>query len=160
MAGGEAPAKKSGGLMGFLVPVIVLTVVAAGGGAMLGTQIVGGMHPAGAPDAKPAGVAAAQAPDTVLKELTPIVTNLTGADSASWVRLQAAIVYAKADAPQMDLLAARLGDDLLTVIRTLTVADLQGASGLEILREDLNERASIRSDGHIRELIIETLVVQ
>jgi len=42
----------------------------------------------------------------------------------------------------------------------LTIVQLQGGSGLQSLREDLNERVAIRSEGHVRELIIETLVVQ
>ena len=70
------------------------------------------------------------------------------------------MVYEKVDAPQIDILAAKVGDDVLAVMRTLTLEDLQGASGLELLREDLNERANIRSDGHIKELIIEMLVIQ
>ena len=88
------------------------------------------------------------------------MTNLAGPDATSWIRLQTAIVYSKADAPQIDVLAAKIADDVLAVVRTLTLAQLQGASGLELLREDLNERASIRSDGHIRELMIEMLVIQ
>ena len=45
-------------------------------------------------------------------------------------------------------------------MRTLTLAQIAGASGLQHLREDLNERAAIRSDGRVRELILQTLVVQ
>ena len=33
-------------------------------------------------------------------------------------------------------------------------------AGLQYLRDDLTERASIRSRGKVRELIIETLVIQ
>jgi flagellar FliL protein len=45
-------------------------------------------------------------------------------------------------------------------MRTLSEAQIGGASGLQHLREDLNERAAIRSGGLVRELIIQTLVVQ
>ena len=159
MADPDAPGKKKGGgLIGFLIPLVVLTVMAAGGGWMMGTQIIAAIKAAAAPKVVPQ---AAVAESTVaLKELTPIVTNLAAPNARAWIRLQAAVVYEKADAPQIDILAAKVGDDVLSVMRTLTLEDLQGASGLELLREDLNERASIRSDGHIRELIIETLVVQ
>ena len=37
---------------------------------------------------------------------------------------------------------------------------LEGVRGLQYLREDLNERAILRSDGKVRELIVEGLVVQ
>ena len=88
------------------------------------------------------------------------MTNLAVPNASSWVRLQAAIVFDKADAPQIDLLGAKLGEDILAALRTMTMEQLQGETGLELLREDLNERASIRSDGHIKELIIEMLVIQ
>ena len=159
MADPDAPSKKkAGGLMGFLIPLVVLTVMAAGGGWMMGPQIIAAMKAAAAVKAPaPAPVAEST---VALKELTPIVTNLAAPNARAWIRLQAAVVYERADAPQIDLLAAKVGDDLLSVMRTMTLEDLQGASGLELLREDLNERASIRSDGHIKELIIEMLVIQ
>jgi flagellar FliL protein len=62
--------------------------------------------------------------------------------------------------PKPDLLAAEIGEDLLGFMRTLSVAQIGGASGLQHLREDLNERASTRSEGLVRELIVQTLVVQ
>lgn len=159
MADPDAPAKKKGGgLIGFLIPLVVLTVMAAGGGWMMGTQIIAAMKAAAAAKA-PAATPVVES-TVALKELTPIVTNLAPPNARAWIRLQAAVVYEKADAPQIDILAAKVGDDLLSVMRTMTLEDLQGASGLELLREDLNERASIRSDGHIKELIIEMLVIQ
>ena len=36
----------------------------------------------------------------------------------------------------------------------------EGSRGLQHLRDDLSERANIRSSGKVRELIIETLVIQ
>lgn len=159
MADPDAPSKKKGGgLIGFLIPLVVLTVMAAGGGWMMGTQIIAAIKAASAP-AKTAAPPVAES-TVALKELTPIVTNLAAPNARAWIRLQAAVVYEKADAPQIDILAAKVGDDVLAVMRTLTLEDLQGASGLELLREDLNERANIRSDGHIKELIIEMLVIQ
>ncbi len=161
-AADAAPAKKGGGLLGLLLPLVVLTLIAGGGGGLIGMQIVAAVKTSLTPDTKVAAptVAAKIGPDTAVKELIPIVTNLAAPDGASWVRLQTAIVYDKADAPQIEVLAAKVTDDMLAFVRTLTLAQLQGASGLQHLREDLNERASIRSDGHIHELMIEMLVVQ
>lgn len=157
-------------MMGFIVPLVVLTLLAGGGGVVVGKQIVSmaGAKPAEAAEGK-AGEAAEGKPAAVaanvpiaassLKELNPVVTNLAAPDGA-WVRLQTAIVYDKKDAPQIDVLAATIGDDILAFVKTLTVAQLQGANGLQQLREDLNERAALRSDGHVREVLIETLVIQ
>ena len=74
--------------------------------------------------------------------------------------MQASIVYDDKAVPKPQVLAARIAEDILAYMKTVTLAQIGGASGLEHLREDLNERASIRSDGHVRELIIQTLVVQ
>ncbi len=143
------------------MPVIVLTLAAAGGGALVGRQIVSATRAADdkapAEAGKPA--AAAAAPARALKELTPVVTNLAAPEGA-WIRLQAALVFDKADAPAMDLLAPKVGEDVLAFVRTLTLEQIQGASGLEALRDDLNERARLRSDGKVRELLIEMLVVR
>ncbi len=155
----DAPT-RTGGLMGLLIPVVVLTILAVGAGFMIGTTIVAAHKAAAAAAPAAPATAALPPPSTVLKELAPIVTNLASPDNASWIRLQAAVVYDKTDAPQIEVLAAKIGDDVLTVLRTMTLDQLQGGSGLELLREDLNERAAIRSDGHIKELIIEMLVIQ
>ena len=88
-----------------------------------------------------------------------MVTNLAAPEGAV-VRLQAAIVYDKAFAPQAELLAAKIGDDTLAYMKSLTVAQLEGAEGLQHLREDLGERAALRSDGRVRDVLIEALVVQ
>ncbi len=94
-----------------------------------------------------------------LLDLPPVITNLADPASA-WIRLQAAIVYDNKAVAKPDMLAAQIGEDVLAYMKTVTLAQIGGASGLDHLREDLNERAAIRSDGHVRELIIQTVVVQ
>ncbi|RYB05947.1 flagellar basal body-associated FliL family protein [Lichenibacterium ramalinae] len=160
----DAPKKPS--KIGALVPILVLTLAAGGGGALIGKQIVAMTRAAAdktaAPPeaAKPAAAAAGAAGgERVLKELAPVVTNLAAPDG-SWIRLQTAIVYDKNDAPAMELVGRKVGEDILAFVRTLTLEQIQGASGLEALRDDLNERAQLRSDGKVRELLIEMLVVR
>jgi len=91
--------------------------------------------------------------------LSPIVTNLAQPEGAK-VRLQASILFNKKEVASPTVVAAQITDDLIGYLKTLTIVQLQGGSGLQSLREDLNERVAIRSEGHVRELIIETLVVQ
>ncbi len=55
---------------------------------------------------------------------------------------------------------AEIKADIIAYLRTLSTAQIEGASGLQHLREDLNERVSLRTKGAIRELIVEALVVQ
>jgi len=71
--------------------------------------------------------------------------------------MQASIVYDTSLVTQPDIMVAQIVSDTVAFLRTETLASIEGAEGLRRLREDLNERASIRSDGHVRELIIETL---
>ncbi len=99
------------------------------------------------------------APDASLIALPPIITNLADPSNA-WVRLQTAIVIDKKSTTKPEVMAAEIADDILGFMKTVTLAQIGGASGLQHLREDLTERAVIRSRGHVRELIIQTLVVQ
>ena len=154
---------KKGAMLATLVPILVLTVAAGGGGALIGTQIVAAARSAaekaaaGSDGLKPASAPIANT--QALRELVPVVTNLVSPEGTS-IRLQTAIVYDKTDAPQIDVIATKIGEDVLAFVRTLTLAQIQGASGLQALRDDLNERAVVRSDGKVRELLIEMLVVR
>jgi flagellar FliL protein len=98
-------------------------------------------------------------PGTVLKDLTPIITNLAQPPEI-WVRLEASLVLDAKATPLPDVLVGEIANDVLAYMRTVTLTQIEGASGLRQLSEDLNERVTIRSDGKVRELIIQTLVVQ
>jgi flagellar FliL protein len=150
-----------GPMLTLLAQVGALTILGAAGGGFVGTLIVAKVR---------AGVIAAAVPpepvakgalseDVVVKELSPIVTNLAQPEGMK-VRLQASILFNKKEVPAPTLMSAQITDDLVAYLKTLSIAQLQGGSGLQSLREDLNERVAIRSEGHVRELIIETLVVQ
>jgi flagellar basal body-associated protein FliL len=168
-----------------VLALVVATLIGAGGGGFLGMTLVGEQPAAPAhgdeakesaaatkPAAEPAekghggahGAAPAvketpAAPKWKLKELAPIVTNL-GEPETGWVRLQAAIVYDGEALPQSDVLVSQITADIVAFLRTMTLASIQGADGLRRLHEDLSERAVIRSEGRVRELIIQALVVQ
>ncbi len=156
------PKAKGGSALGVIVPVLVLTLIAGGGGFVVGKQIIARAKASVVAQESQTAAAApgsASASAVAGKELSPIVANLANPEG-SWVRIQTAIVYDKADAPQIDVLAARIADDTLAFIRTLSLAQLQGASGLQHLREDLSERAAVRSEGHVKEMMIEMMVIQ
>ncbi|MGO9007091.1 MAG: flagellar basal body-associated FliL family protein [Beijerinckiaceae bacterium] len=147
-------------LLQWLGVTIAMSFVAVGAGGLFGLQIVGQVRESVANAGKAeAAVGSKYAADTGLANLPPIVTNLADPPDA-WVRLQAAIVFDTKAVPAPDVLAAQISEDFLGFLKTLTVGQIGGASGLQHLREDLGERASIRSEGRVRELIIETLVVQ
>ena len=104
---------------------------------------------ASAPPAQPSSIV----------DLPPIVTNL-GAPQDTWVRLEGSIIFDLRTLPHPDAVAGRIGDDILAHLRTVSLRQLEGPIGLENIRQDLNERAAIRSDGKVRAFVIRTLVVQ
>ncbi|HLH10777.1 MAG TPA: flagellar basal body-associated FliL family protein [Methylovirgula sp.] len=128
---------------------IIATALGSGAGielAAMARHNLQDMHPAAASK-------------TRLIDLPPVITNL--ADPVdSWVRLQASIVIDDEPSRKPELMAAEIANDILGFMKTVTVSEIGGASGLQHLREDLTERAEIRSQGRVHELIIQTLVVQ
>jgi len=160
-----ADAAKKGSMLGAVIPILVLTAAAGGGGALVGNQIASAARTAAMASATGLDGSAARAAASpaasprALKELVPVVTNLVSPEGAS-IRLQTAIVYDRTDAAEMDVISREVGDDILAFVRTLSLTQLQGASGLQALRDDLNERAALRSGGKVRELLIEMLVVR
>ena len=109
---------------------------------------------------KPAPSAGAPPAQTsTILDLPPIVTNL-GAPQDTWVRLEGSIIFDPRALPHPEVVAGRIGDDILAYLRTVSLRQLEGPIGLENIRQDLNERAAIRSDGKVRAFVIRTLVVQ
>ena len=159
MASNAASGKPS--MLPLLACVGGLTIFGAGGGVVAGNLIVAKIKASLAANAAPPEAPARTAfgEDVVLRELTPIVTNLAQPEGVK-VRLQASILFNSKEVEAPTLMSAQITDDLIGYLKTLSIAQLQGGSGLQSLREDLNERVAIRSNGHVRELIIETLVVQ
>jgi flagellar protein FliL len=97
--------------------------------------------------------------ETALQRLSPVVTNLVEPADA-WVRVDLALVMDRLEEEERSRLTAEIASDVLAYMRTLTLAQIEGASGLQFLREDLSERAATRSQGRVREVVLETMVVQ
>ena len=57
-------------------------------------------------------------------------------------------------------LAASIQGDFAAYLSALSLPQLAGASGLQYLREDLEERAKLRSDGRVEKVIISSLVME
>lgn len=94
-----------------------------------------------------------------LRKISPVVTNMA-APPGAWIRMEGSVVTDPLNEEEASVLVTRIGEDIVSYLRTVSTTQIEGARGLQYLREDLNERATIRSGGKVRELIIETLVVQ
>jgi flagellar FliL protein len=143
-------------LKGSLIEFAVVVVLAACAGAAFEASRAGAPGP-DKPAELSAGAPRAQ-PSTII-DLPPIVTNL-GAPQDTWVRLEGSIIFDPRTLPHPEAVAGRIGDDILAYLRTVSLRQLEGPIGLENLRQDLKERAAIRSDGKVRAFVIRTLVVQ
>jgi flagellar FliL protein len=158
--GTDTPAKGTLGMRAWLGAMVGLTLLAGGVGGFLGLRML--PNEAVPTDVEAKAVVSAEPSyknDTTLRELPPIITNLADPTDA-WLRLQASIVFDKKAVEKPDVMSAEIASDLLGYMKSLTLMQIGGASGLQHLREDLSERAQIRSDGRVRELIIEALVIQ
>lgn len=161
----KKPKGSSGGWLGLALPVAIVTVVAAGLGVGLGMQTASSIERAIA-DRKASAPPTASTPatanydsDTLIQPVEAVVTNLTDPHDV-WVRLETAVVFKKGSIENPGWMAAEVRQDILAYVRTMSLADLDGPSAFQHLREDLNERASVRTDGRVSELIIESLVIQ
>jgi flagellar protein FliL len=116
-------------------------------------------RPGPATAANPDPIAAQAAAPSSVYDLPPIVTNLSQPRD-TWIRLEGSIVFDPKTLPHPEAAAAKLADDILAYLRTLTLKELEGPIGLESLRQDLTERAVTRTAGKAREFVVRTLVVQ
>lgn len=156
--------KKQGGsdMKGLVIALVILTALAGGGGWFAGAKLglfsaapTGGMNAAGKTSVAQEHSLAGH--DSVIV-LQPITTNLAN-PATTWVRLEASLV-AKSDEKISPELAAEISNDFLAYIRTLSFPMLKGPTGLMYLREDLRDRAKVRSKGKITHVIISGLVVE
>ncbi|MBX3579384.1 MAG: flagellar basal body-associated FliL family protein [Rhizobiaceae bacterium] len=101
--------------------------------------------------------AAGPPPNPLVLPLPPITTNLA-APSDIWVRMELDIVLEKpSDDPN---LVERVHQDLLAFIRTVKMHQIEGASGFQHLKADMEERAATRSEGLVKMVLIKTLLFE
>jgi flagellar protein FliL len=158
---GQVNAKE--GAKSLLLTLVLLTLLAAVVGGGFGLTIVSGIEkrleekykdlPQKAADSSP------YIGDITIKKIAPVVTNLANSES-DWIRLEASIVYKPNKDTNPDILVAETRQDVLSYLRTVSLSQIQGPSGLLHVREDLNERVRLRSKGMIQEFVLETLVIQ
>lgn len=172
---------------GFVVALVVLTLLGGGAGALFGMQMNAGA-PAAETEAAHGGEKAADphakgeaksapkhgqygkgegrgaksvstdASGATLVALDPIFANLAEPENV-WMRLEAALII-KAEVQERDVLVAKVSQDVMQFLRTVKLAQLEDASGLQFLRDDLNDIVRSRSEGKITELLVKGLIVE
>lgn len=158
----QVPSRKGPSLAVQGAMLLVVTAAAIGMGWMSGGYLkgVGGPVPVPAAPENEGKVAQPDAPEPsagpTLVVLAPITTNIAS-PAETWIRMEVSVVY---DAPQPPAMADDIHQDLLAFVRTLKMHQIEGASGYQHLKADLEERASIRSQGHAKQVLIRTLLVE
>lgn len=159
----DAKGKGKSGLIVTIAIVLVLSLIAAGGGWMLG----GVLAPQVAEPEEAAAVAeggaehAAEGEDEIkvrenLVPLEPITTNLSY-PSDNWIRIEVSLVFS--GVPD-NVLADQIHQDILAYLRTVSLQQIEGPRGFQYLREDLRERVMLRSEGRVNDLLLRTFVIE
>jgi flagellar protein FliL len=162
MAKAEAKegAKKTGGGVP-IVAILVITLLAAGAGGFFGMQVPS-LTKAGAEKPKtdaPAESEKKTPPNALVQALPPITTNLAQ-PSTTWIRIESSIVIGADLGPDANVLAAKMSEDIVGYLRTLSIEQIEGPTGFQHLREDLNDRVRLRSEGKVLELIVQSLILE
>lgn len=173
----DVPQKKGPGLVVQIVVLLVLTLVAAGAGYFSGGMLKGESAPAAEEAHAPADGGHGDGGHGEKKEegghgeeedpaaadmkrgvyaLPPIMTNLA-APTDTWMRIEAAAVFeGEVDASMADI----VHQDLLAYLRTVKLHQVEGPSGFLHMKDDLTERARIRSAGKVKSILIRTIVFE
>ncbi|MFY8098745.1 MAG: flagellar basal body-associated FliL family protein [Allorhizobium sp.] len=170
--GQEGEVKKKSGIMGLVIPLVVLTAVGGGGGWVIGNML--------APQVKQATEAATAAEEAAAgaeggeakKEeeglpkisteangvvaLEPITTNLAY-PSENWIRLEVALMF---NGPPDVQIAEAVHQDIMAYLRTVSLQQVEGPRGFQYLKDDLQERVDLRSEGRVSKVMFRTLVIE
>jgi flagellar FliL protein len=155
-----APA-SSPSIMSLIIAMLVLTGLSIGAGGLFGLQVLS-KPPRPAPAAKETAQAEARktrfSDKVTVLALPPIVTNLASPERA-WIRIEASLVTEE-EGGEAKANAAKVAEDAVAYLRTLSLPMIEGASGLLHLREDLLERARLRTNGKAQDLVVHTLIIE
>jgi flagellar FliL protein len=154
--------KGSGGIVG----ILIVTVLALGAGGGFGFYLSSALPP---PDV--AAEAAQKDKDKEkdkdpakplaqvrLVELSPMIANLIEPKTA-WMRIEASVVV-EGEVENLPALTAKIGEDVVAYLKTMSLTQFEGPTGFQNLREDLNDRARIRGGTPIRELVVHGVIVE
>lgn len=156
--------RKGPSLVIQLAMLVLMTGAAIGMGWVSGGYLKQGEKPAPVPAAPEnagtsektaeGGKPAPGGPTVV--QLATMTTNLASPNDV-WIRLEVSVLY---DTPQPPEMTEQVHQDLLAFIRTLKMHQIEGASGYQHLKADLDERAALRSGGHAKQVLIRTMLLE
>lgn len=169
----EASESKKPSLVMTIAVVAILSLVAGGGGWGLGQMIApppadaavkaeeanaaaAGAH--GEPGAKgeEQGLARISTEQNGVVQLEPITSNLSY-PSENWVRLDVALLFN--GVPDV-VMAEQIHQDIVAYLRTVSLQQIQGPRGFQYLKDDIQERVDLRSEGRVTNVMFRTFVIE
>ena len=167
--------KKKPSMVLTIAAIAVLTLLAGGGGWFVGNMLapppaekpaeeVAKAEPAAAEGGHGGGekgeageeVPHISTPANGIVLLDPITSNLAY-PSDNRVRLEVALMFK--GAPDIAL-AEEIHQDIMAYMRTVSLQQVQGPRGFQYLREDLQERVDLRSEGRVTNVMFRTFVIE
>lgn len=162
-------------LMSLLLPVLLLTLIAVGGGFAVGTllnsapastsgelgaEVAGVGHEAVASDAAQGSAGEGHGGNGgVIRQLAPIITNLASPKD-TWIRIEVSIVISPEAQAEQDMIAVKSSDQILTLLRTVNLFQIEGPSGFLHFREDINDLVRANSEHKVTQVLINSMVVE
>jgi flagellar FliL protein len=147
-----------------IAAIAVLTLVAGGGGWLVGgllappppkDQVAATKEPAANATGEEGLPKVATEANGVV-QLDPITTNLAY-PSENWIRLEVALQFDGVPDPK---LAEQIHQDIAAYLKTVSLQQIQGPRGFQYLRDDIQERVDLRSDGRVTNVMFRTFVIQ
>jgi flagellar protein FliL len=150
---------------GSIIGIVIGTLAAAGGGFAFGAFALKNAAPqpqqhqqqSQHQQGKPEAPTKPPKPPEV-KSLPTIVVNLRDPANAV-VRLEAVVVI-EPETPDAAAIAAKIGDDLVAYLKTVSASELEGPTGFQYFREDLRRRATQVGGAKVKELLLQSFVIQ
>lgn len=144
--------------------VTILTLLGAGGGWFVAAwsfedrwrrgacPVAAGEHG----EKKGEGIDKIPAEANGIVQLDPITTNLAY-PSTNWVRLEVALMF---KGPVEVNLAEDIHQDIMAYVRTVSLQQLEGPRGFQYLKDDIQERVDLRSQGRVSKVMFRTFVIE
>jgi flagellar protein FliL len=159
--------KKKSGLIMTIVGVAAVTVIGGVGGWFVGNMLAPQVEPPKVEktvEEKPAeggaekdeGLPKLATEENGIVQLEPITTNLAF-PTDRWIRLEVAVLFK--DKPDAKL-AETIHQDIAVYLRTVSLQQIEGPRGFQYLKEDLQERADMISEGKVSRLMFRTFLIQ
>lgn len=174
----SAGPKKSSPLI-VIAALAVLTLIAGGGGWLVGGMLApkplsaeeakivedakaaialknAGQKPAGEAGKKDEGLPKIATEANGVVQLDAITTNLAY-PTENWIRLEVALLFK--GAPDVAM-AEQIHQDIAAYLKTVSLQQIEGPRGFQYLKDDIEERVDLRSEGRVTNVIFRTFVIQ